>query len=99
MKYIALVLLLGLASCTYNDMRKIFTDHPEGYDKFMGEFDYTKEQNESAHNKFGYEFKKPIYETEDKKRLYHFGGSVYHNYDLFSKSYHINGFGQVGVDF
>ena len=67
--------------------------------KFKGEFNYTKKEQDMAKNKFGLEFKKRIYETHDKTEMYYFGGSIYHNYDLFSKSYHINGFAQLGVDF
>lgn len=99
MRFIICIIVLFLTACTYNDMRKLFTDHPEGYTKYFGEFDYTKNQNESSRNKFGVDFKKPIYETEDKDQLYYVGGSIYHNYDLFSRSYHVNGFGQLGVEF
>ena len=80
-------------------MRKLFTDRPDAYTKFSGNFNYTKSQNENAKNKIGLEVKKPVYETKDKKKLYYLGGSVYHNYDLFSRSYHVNGFGQVGMEF
>lgn len=99
MKLFLLVCVMLLCSCTYNDMRKLFTDHPRAYTKIFGNFDYTKNQNQSSHNKAGLEFKKPIYETKDKEQLYYIGGSIYHNYDLFSKSYHVNGFGQVGMEF
>jgi hypothetical protein len=99
MKIIYIFAAIALNSCTYNDMRKLFTDHPEAYTKYLGEFDYTKNERESANNKFGVEFKKPIHETKDKKKLYYVGGSVYHNYDVFKTSYHINGFGHVGVEF
>jgi len=80
-------------------MRKLFTDRPDAYTKFSGNFHYTKSQNEGAKNKIGLEVKKPIYETKNKKKLYYIGGSVYHNYDLFSRSYHVNGFGQIGMEF
>jgi hypothetical protein len=53
----------------------------------------------AAHNKAGIEFKKPIYTTKDEEQMYYVGGSVYHNYDAFKTSYHINGFGHVGVEF
>jgi hypothetical protein len=80
-------------------MRKLFIDRPDAYTKFSGNFNYTKSQNENAKNKTGLEFKKPFYESKDKKKLYYLGGSVYHNYDLFSRSYHVNGFGQLGLEF
>jgi len=80
-------------------MRKLFTDRPDAYTKFSGDFHYTKNQTETAKNKIGLEFKKPIHETKDKKRLYYIGGSAYHNYDLFTRSYHVNGFGQMGLEF
>lgn len=99
MKTVLLILTILLCSCTYNDMRKLFIDRPDAYTKFSGNFNYTKNQNDNAKNKIGLEFKKPIHETKDKKRLYYLGGSVYHNYDLFSKSYHVNGFGQLGMEF
>lgn len=99
MKYTLLALIFLLSSCTYNDMRKLFIDRPDAYTKFSGNFNYTKSQNENAKNKIGFEFKKPIHETKDKKKLYYLGGSVYHNYDLFSRSYHVNGFGQIGFEF
>lgn len=67
--------------------------------KFKGEFDYTKEEQEMVKNKFGVEFKKHLHETKDKKKLYYLGGSIYHNYDYFNRSYHINGFGQLGMEF
>ena len=99
MKILLYSLILLLCSCTYNDMRKLFTDRPDAYTKFSGNFHYTKNQNENAKNKMGIEFKKPVYETKDKKKLYYLGGSLYHNYDLFSRSYHVNGFGQLGLEF
>lgn len=80
-------------------MRKLFTDRPDSYTKFSGNFNYTKEQTEKAKNKIGVDFKKPFYETKDKQKLYYVGGSVYHNYDYFNKSYHVNGFGQLGMEF
>ena len=80
-------------------MRKLFVDRPDAYTKFSGEFNYTKEQNEKAKNKMGINFKKPLYETKNKSKLYYVGGSVYHNYDVFNNAYHINGFGQVGMEF
>lgn len=67
--------------------------------KFKGEFDYSKEEQQMAKNKFGLEFKKNLYETHDKTKVYYLGGSIYHNYDIFSGSYHINGFGQLGMEF
>ena len=67
--------------------------------KFKGEFNYTKKEQDMSKNKFGVEFKKRIYETRDKTKMYYIGGSIYHNYDLFSKSYHINGFTQLGLEF
>ena len=67
--------------------------------KFKGEFDYSKKEQEMAKNKIGLEFKKKIYETDNKTKMYYLGGSIYHNYDLFSKSYHINGFTQLGMEF
>lgn len=88
-----------LTSCTYNDMRKLFIDRPDAYTKFSGNFNYTKSQTEAAKNKIGLQFKKPLHETKDKTKLYYVGGSVYHNYDLFSRSYHVNGFGQLGMEF
>lgn len=88
-----------LAGCTYNDMEKIFKDRPDSYTKILGEIDYTKNQTEKAKHKIGVDFKKPIHETQDKKKLYYVGGSIYHNYDIFSRSYHVNGFGQLGMEF
>lgn len=99
MKIFLIVCLILLSSCTYNDMRRLFTDRPDAYTKMFGEFDYRKNQTEAASNKIGVQFKRPIHETKDKKRLYYIGGSVYHNYDLFTRSYHVNGFGQAGVEF
>jgi hypothetical protein len=90
---------VALTSCTYNDMRRLFTDSPDSYTKFSGNFHYTKNQMEAVHNKAGIEFKRPIYSTKDKKQMYYVGGSVYHNYDAFKTAYHINGFGHVGVEF
>lgn len=99
MKILKILLCVGLTSCTYNDMRKLFVDRPDSYTKIFGNFDYTKEQNENAKNKVGVNFKRPIHETKDKKKLYYVGGSIYHNYDLFSRSYYVNGFGQLGMEF
>lgn len=99
MKYIITILALCLCSCTYNDMEKIFKDRPDAYTKFFGEFDYSKEVNETARNKFGMEFKRPIYETKNKKRLYYLGGNIYHNYDVFNRSFYVNGFGHLGMEF
>ncbi len=80
-------------------MRKLFTNHPEAYTKFSGNFNYTKSQNQTANNKLGIDFKKPFYTTKDNKRVYYIGGSVYHNYDVFKTTYHINGFGHIGMEF
>lgn len=98
-KHFILLFLIFLTSCTYNDMRKLFTDRPDAYTKFSGNFNYTKEQTEKAKNKIGLDFKKPLHETKDKKKLYYVGGSIYHNYDLFNNTYHVNGFGNLGVEF
>jgi len=94
-----IILSCLLCSCTYNDMRKLFTDRPDAYTKIFGEFDYTKNQREAASNKLGLEVKHPIYETKDKKQMYYVGGNVYHNYDVFKTAYHINGFGHLGLEF
>jgi len=99
MKPALLILILLLCSCTHNDMRKLFVDRPDAYTKMLGEFDYTKNQKENASNKLGLEVKHPIHETKDKKRLYYVGGNVYHNYDMFMNAYHVNGFGQLGMEF
>jgi len=93
------IICLFLTSCTYHDMRRIFVDRRDNYTKILGELDYTKNQNENAKNKVGIDFKRPIHETKDKKKLYYVGGSIYHNYDLFSRSYYVNGFGQLGMEF
>jgi hypothetical protein len=80
-------------------MRKLFTDHPDAYTKMFGEFDYTKNQREAASNKLGLVVKQPIYETKDKKQMFYVGGDVYHNYDVFKTTYHVNGFGHLGLEF
>lgn len=77
-----------ICSCNIADEKKI-----------KGEFSYTKKEKEMAKNKFGVEFKKNLYETKNKEQLYYLGGSIYHNYDYFNRSYHINGFGQIGMEF
>jgi hypothetical protein len=99
MKVLYIFIALTLTSCTYNDMRKLFTDRPDSYTKFTGNFHYTKNQTQNANNRLGVEIKKPFYTTKDKKQLYYVGGSVYHNYDVFKTAYHVNGFGHVGVEF
>jgi hypothetical protein len=84
-----LLLCIVLCSCVQNKNFKV-----------SGNFNYTKnDQQPLVKNKVGIEFKKPIYETQDKTKSYHIGGSIYHNYDLFNRSYHLNGFGQVGMEF
>ena len=89
MKLLGLLLSVVLCSCSLDK-----------YTKISGNLKHTKSnQQQSSSNKIGLQFKKPIYETSDKTKSYHIGGSIYHNYDLFSKSYHINGFGQVGMEF
>lgn len=98
-KIINIIVCVLLTSCTYNDMRKLFIDRPDSYTKFSGNFNYTKEQTEKAKNQIGVNFKKPLHETKDKKKLYYVGGSIYHNYDYFNRSYHVNGFGQLGMEF
>jgi hypothetical protein len=99
MKVLYVFIAVALTSCTYNDMRRLFTHSPDSYTKFSGNFHYTKKQMEAAHNKAGIEFKRPIHTTKDEEQMYYVGGSVYHNYDAFKTSYHINGFGHVGVEF
>jgi hypothetical protein len=80
-------------------MRKLFIDRPDAYTKFSGNFHYTKSQLESGNNRAGIQFKKPFYETKNKKQMYYLGGSVYHNYDIFKGVSFVNGFSQVGVEF
>ncbi len=90
MKALCFMLSVILCSCALN----------ENDAKLSGNLNYTKQgKQSSATNKLGLEFKKPIYEPQDKKQLYYVGGSVYHNYDLFGKTYHLNGFGQLGMEF
>jgi hypothetical protein len=67
--------------------------------QYKGSFDYTKSERESSKHKIGIEFKKNLYETKNKKILYFLGGSIYHNYDLFKTTYHLNGFTQLGIEF
>lgn len=97
-KILALLLLITPA-CTHNDMRKLFVDRPDAYSKIFGEFDYTKKQQESAKHKIGLEYKKPVYTTSDQSKMYYVGGSVYHNYDVFSGVTFMNGFAHVGMEF
>jgi hypothetical protein len=99
MKALYIFIAIALTSCTYNDMRKLFTDRPDAYTKFSGNFNYTKSQLNSANNRVGMEVKKPLYTTKDKKQMYYVGGSVYHNYDVFRSVSFINGFCQAGVEF
>lgn len=99
MKLIYITFCLLVCSCTYHDMERIFKDRPDAYTKFLGEMDYSKSQREAANHKLGVDFKRPIHETKDKKKMYYVGGNVYHNYDVFNKSYYVNGFGHVGVEF
>ena len=87
-KILILNLIFLLSSCNIIEERKI-----------KGNFDYTKREQETVKNKLGVEFKKHLYETKNKQKLYYIGGSIYHNYDYFNKSYHINGFGQLGMEF
>lgn len=88
MKVIKILICFFICSCNIADEKK-----------FKGEFNYTKEEQQMAKNKFGIEFKKNLYETPDKTKNYYIGGSIYHNYDLFNRSYHLNGFGQIGMEF
>ena len=97
-KAITLLFLL-LTSCTYNDMRKLFIDRPDSYTKFSGNFHYTKNQNQSANNKIGLEYKRPFYTTKDASKMFYVGGNVYHNYDVFKVTYHVNGFTHLGIEF
>lgn len=69
------------------------------YTKVSGNLKYSKSNIESASNDLNVSFKRPIHETKDKRFLYYIGGSIRHNYDLFNNSYHINGFGNLGMDF
>jgi hypothetical protein len=89
MKYFILLIFL-LTSCTSTNNE---------YTKVSGNLKYTKDRTEKASNNIGLSFKKPIHETKDKKLLYYLGGNIYHNYDLFNNSYHINGFGNLGIEF
>lgn len=88
MKTLKILTCLLICSCNILDEKK-----------FKGDFNYTEKEQKMAKNKLGLEFKKHLYETKDKKKLYYVGGSVYHNYDTFNSSYHINGFGQLGMEF
>jgi hypothetical protein len=85
MKFISFIIALFVASCTHT--------------KVSGEFNYHKKEYETAKNKVGLNFKKPIYETKDGSKMFYTGGSIYHNYDIFNSVYHINGFGHFGVEF
>ena len=99
MKIALLVIAVLLCSCTYNDMRKLFIDRPDSYTKFSGNFNYTKSQTEAANNKIGLEFKRPLYITKNKSKMFYVGGNVYHNYDVFKVTYHVNGFTHLGFEF
>lgn len=88
MKNVKILLCFLICSCSILDEQKL-----------KGNFDYSKKEQQMAKNKIGIEFKKDIYETSDKTKNYYIGGSIYHNYDLFNKSYHLNGFGQLGMEF
>jgi hypothetical protein len=99
MKFVYILLAVALTSCTYNDMRKLFTDRPDSYTKFSGNFHYTKNQMEAAQNRVGLEVRKPIYTTKDEEQMFYVGGSVYHNYDIFKGISFVNGFSQVGMEF
>jgi hypothetical protein len=99
MRLFLISLSLILTACTYNDMRKLFTDRPDAYTKFSGNFHYTKSQVEAAQNKTGIEIKRPIYTTKNKKQMYYVGGSIYHNHDVFKRVSFVNGFGQAGIEF
>ena len=89
MKVLCLLLSVVLCSCALDEDTKI-----------TGNLNYTKRnQQQSASNNIGIQFKRSIYETSDKTKSYHIGGSIYHNYDLFNRSYHLNGFGQLGMEF
>lgn len=94
MKNLVFFVLIGLCSCSYSSSTK-----KEKYIKYIGEFSYTKKETETAKHKFGVQFRNPIYTSKNKKQMYYFGGSVYHNYDLFQTAYHINAFGELGVEF
>lgn len=99
MKIALLVIAVLLCSCTYNDMRKLFIDRSDSYTKFSGNFNYTKSQTEAANNKVGIQFKRPFYTTKDKSKMFYVGGNVYHNYDVFKVTYHVNGFTHLGFEF
>lgn len=88
MKNVKILLCFLICSCNILDEQKL-----------KGEFNYSKKEQQMLKNKFGVEFKKNLYETENKKNLYYLGGSIYHNHDIFNNSYHINGFGQLGMEF
>jgi actin-related protein len=66
---------------------------------FRGSVDYTQQRNQQLINVIGNDFKVKIFESSDKKYMWFFGGSIEHNYNIFQSSYHINGFGRMGIEY
>lgn len=88
-----IVLTVKLCSCASSDSNnKNFL--------FSGNLNYErKEEQQTLKNKLGGVFKRQIYQTKDQTKTYYLGGSIYHNYDVFNKTMHINGFGEISVVF
>lgn len=66
---------------------------------FYGNIDYTKQNKSELINTIGNNFKIKIFEDKNEKYMIFFGGQIEHNYDIFLRTYHINGFTQLGIEF
>jgi hypothetical protein len=90
MKYTLCALILSIGSIVYGG--------PVEY-KFRGNLDYTQQETKQMIHTLGNDFKISVYEAPTKSYMIFFGGSIEHNYDIFHRSYHINGFTNIGVEF
>ena len=77
-------------------MRRLFIDRPDSYARVT---DYSKNQSQGYKSQSFTHTKQRLYETSDRKISVYAGGSVYRNLDVFKRTFHDNGFTQLGIEY
>jgi hypothetical protein len=67
---------------------------------FYGNTEYQQSNTKNLNTELNLEYKLPVYETKNKKILYHFGGKLSSDYDHFGNQIkETNTFTTFGIDF
>jgi hypothetical protein len=74
-------------SCSYNNL------------DFYGNTNYEQKESKRMNTSFNLDYTIPLYETKNKKHLYHLGGKLSMDYDHFGNEIKTNTFTTIGLDF